>query len=215
MYCKYVFTGTNKSSLPGVNSIQDVLCIYATNVGWQDLCVLWKSQLNLIKSTRHWNWVLVEQTLVFESIYIVATLYRRPLIFKFYIRFDQIKELYTGTPNSDISILCTEHSGRNVNKPSAPTEVEGKELRLWCDIKVQQKNKLIYQVRANDFWLSGQYGKYNSNIFLFHPLGPFPSKNDALPLNSLFWSPHTAAYTDLTHQIVRFLVFIFLDFTKL
>ena len=40
------------------------------------------------------------------------------------------------------------------------------------------KNKLTYQVRANtyDFWLSGQYGKYNSNIFLFHPLGPFPSK---------------------------------------
>ena len=40
------------------------------------------------------------------------------------------------------------------------------------------KNKLIYQVRANinDFWLSGQYGKYKSNIFLFHPLGSFPSK---------------------------------------
>ena len=38
------------------------------------------------------------------------------------------------------------------------------------------KNKLIYQFRANiyDFWLSGQYGKYNRNIFLFHPLGPFP-----------------------------------------
>ena len=40
------------------------------------------------------------------------------------------------------------------------------------------KNKLIYQDRANtyDLWLSGQYGKYNSNIFLFHPLEPFPSK---------------------------------------
>ena len=36
------------------------------------------------------------------------------------------------------------------------------------------KNKLIYKVRTNtyDFWHSGQYGKYNSNIFLFHPLGP-------------------------------------------
>ena len=35
------------------------------------------------------------------------------------------------------------------------------------------KNKLIYQFRANtyDLWLSSQYGKYNSNIFLFHPLG--------------------------------------------
>ena len=40
------------------------------------------------------------------------------------------KELYTGTPNSDIRILCTVHCGRNVNKPSAPTEVEGKGLKL-------------------------------------------------------------------------------------
>ena len=41
-----------------------------------------------------------------------------------------IKELYTGTPNPDIRILCTVHYGRNVNKPSAPTEVEGKGLKL-------------------------------------------------------------------------------------
>ena len=35
--------------------------------------------------------------------------------------------------------------------------------------------QLIYQVRAKtyDFWLSGQYGKHNINIFLFHPLGPY------------------------------------------
>ena len=40
------------------------------------------------------------------------------------------------------------------------------------------KNKLIHQVKANtyDFWLSGQYGKYNSNIFLFQPLAHFPQK---------------------------------------
>ena len=38
------------------------------------------------------------------------------------------------------------------------------------------KNKLIFQVRANtyEFWLSGQYGKYNSNII--PPLGPFSLK---------------------------------------
>ena len=36
------------------------------------------------------------------------------------------KELYTGTPNSDIRILCTVHSGRNLNKPSAPIAVERK-----------------------------------------------------------------------------------------
>ena len=39
------------------------------------------------------------------------------------------KEPYTGTPNSDIRKLCTVHYGRNVNKPSAPTEVEGKGLK--------------------------------------------------------------------------------------
>ena len=78
---------------------------------------------------------------------------------------------------TQIYILYTVNCERNVNKPSAPTEVEGK-LTLWCDITVQQKNKLIYQVKVNtnDFWLSGQYGKCNSKIFFFHLLGPFPSK---------------------------------------
>ena len=49
------------------------------------------------------------------------------------------KELYTGTPKSDIRKLCTVLCGRNVNKPSAPTEVEGKGLKLGWDIPVQQK----------------------------------------------------------------------------
>jgi len=85
--------------------------------------------------------------------------------------------------------------GQDVNTPSSPTEVERKGLNLWCDITIYTptKNKLIYQIRANtyDFWLSGQYGKYISNIFLLHPLSPFPSK---MPLNSLFWSPPTAVH---------------------
>ena len=37
------------------------------------------------------------------------------------------------------------------------------------------KNKLIYQV-IMIFWLSGQYGKYNSNIFLFPLVCPLSSK---------------------------------------
>ena len=103
------------------------------------------------------------------------------------------KELFTGTSNSDIRNLCTVHCGRNVHKPSTLTEVEGKGLKLWCDIKVQQK---IYQVWTNTFWLSGQYGKYNINILLFHPLGPFPTKMmrcpwilcfDLLPLQTQIW----------------------------
>ena len=56
------------------------------------------------------------------------------------------KELYTGTPNSDIRtvyctvlcvLYCTVHCGRNVNKPSAPTEVEGKS----SDVIFQSNNK--------------------------------------------------------------------------
>ena len=112
------------------------------------------------------------------------------LFFDYFVEFAP-GTIYTGTSNSDICKLSTVHCGRNVNKPSAPTEVEGKGLKPWCDITVQQK---IYQVWANTFWLSGQYGNYNINIFLFHPLGPFPSKNYALPLNSMFWSPPTAVH---------------------
>ena len=68
-----------------------------------------------------------------------------------------------------------------------PHKLKGKDYS--SDVILQSnKNQLIYQVRANtyDFWLSSQYGKYNSNIFLFH--------DDALPLNSLFWSPPTAVH---------------------
>ena len=101
--------------------------------------------------------------------------------------------------------------GQDVNTRSYSTEVEGKGLKLWCDITIYSptKNKLIYQIRANTyaFWLSDQYGKYISNIFLFHPFSPSPQKClwilcfDLLPLQ----------YTNLTHEIWRFLVYIFLD----
>ena len=72
------------------------------------------------------------------------------------------------------------------------------------------KNNLIYQVRANayDFWIFDQYGKYNSIIFLFHPLGSFPSKMMRCPWILCFDLP--LQYTDLTHQIWWFLVYIFL-----
>ena len=94
------------------------------------------------------------------------------------------KEQYTGTANSDVRKLCTVHCGRNVNKPSAPAEVE-------------------------DFWLFGQYRKYNSNIFLCHPLGPFPSKMMRCPL-ILCFDLFPLQHTDLTHELWRLLVYIFL-----
>ena len=82
------------------------------------------------------------------------------------------KEVHTGTPNSDASILCIVQCERNMC-PHKSWRERSTALMWYYSPK---KNKLIYQVRANtnDFWLSGQYGKYNSNIFLL--LGPFPSK---------------------------------------
>ena len=68
------------------------------------------------------------------------------------------------------------------------------------------KHKLIY---IYDFWLSGQYGKYNSNIFLFHPKDPFHSKIMRCPW-ILCFDLLPLEYTDLTHEIWRFLVYIFL-----
>ena len=48
-------------------------------------------------------------------------------ILRITVRTVEYKELYTGTPNSDIRILCTAHCKQcNVNKTSALTEVEGK-----------------------------------------------------------------------------------------
>ena len=125
-----------------------------------------------------------------------------------------IKELYTGTPNSDIRKLCTVLWGRTGEcKQTQCPHRSWRERTKAMWYYSPTKNKLIYQVIANtyDFWLSGQYGKYNSNIFLFPPLGPFSLKNDALPLNSLFWSPPTAVQ-DLKHHIHiwRFLIYIFL-----
>ena len=78
------------------------------------------------------------------------------------------------------------------------------------------KNKLIYQVRTNtyDFWLYGQYGKCNSNILLFPPLGPFPSKMMRCPWILCFYLL-PLQYTDLTHEIWQFMVYIFLDYYML
>ena len=84
-----------------------------------------------------------------------------------------------------------------------------KALMWYCSPKI--KLIIIYQVRANtyDLWLSSQYGKYNSIIFLFHPLGSFPSKMMRCPW-ILCFDLLPLQYTDLTHQIWWFLVYIFL-----
>ena len=86
-------------------------------------------------------------------------------------------------------------------------------LMWYCSPTITQ----LYQVRANtsDFWLSGQYGKYNSYVFFIPPLGPFSLKNAALPLNSLFWSPLTAVHrfdaSDMAVPGLYFLLKIFLE----
>jgi len=77
------------------------------------------------------------------------------------------------------------------------------------------KNKLIYQVRANtyDFWLSCLYGKYNSNIFLFHPLpwGLIPQKWWVAPeLFVLISSPYSTQIWRIRYG-GSWGVYIFLD----
>ena len=61
--------------------------------------------------------------------------------------------------------------------------IQERPTQIYANFLLYTKNKLLYQVRANtfDFCLSGQYGKYNSNICLFHPLGPLPSKMMCCP----------------------------------
>ena len=44
-----------------------------------------------------------------------------------FFKLDSVKELYTGTPNSDIRKLCTVHCGRNVNKPMPQQKLKGKD----------------------------------------------------------------------------------------
>ena len=106
-------------------------------------------------------------------------------------------------PTQIFSKLCTVHCGRNVNQPSAPTEFEGKGLQLWWDIAVQQKTS--YYIKLERILMI--FG--NSNLFLCHPLGPFPSNMMRCPW-ILCFDLLPVQYTDLTHQIWWFLVYIFL-----
>jgi len=85
------------------------------------------------------------------------------------------KELYIGTPNLDIRVLCTVLCGRNVNKPSVPTEVEGKGPRALMIYYSPTKNKLIYQVNMIFGFLVNMENTIAIN-FLFPPVGPFSSK---------------------------------------
>ena len=123
---------------------------------------------------------------------------QKPILFYFCKESPKSRN-YTGTPNPDIRILCTLWEECK-EKTIAPQKLT-KALMWYFSLPI---NKLIYQVRANtyDFWLPGQYGKFNSNIFLFHPLGPFPSKMMRCPLILCvdFLQLH---YTDLTHEIWR------------
>ena len=119
---------------------------------------------------------------------------------------DQSKELYTGTPNSDIHILCTVHCGKNVNKPSAPTEVEGKGLQPNV---ILQSNKKQVNISSQSEYIWSIWKIQQQYIFIPTRQALFPQKwcvgpeffcFDLLPLQ----------YTDLTNEIWLFLVYIFL-----
>ena len=103
------------------------------------------------------------------------------------------------------------YSGRNVNKPSALAEVEGKGLKL-CDITVQQKPSSSIKFERILMIFGFLVNIENTiAIYSYSPLGPFSLKNDALPW-ILCFDLHPLQYTDLKHHIHiwRFLVYIFL-----
>jgi len=95
------------------------------------------------------------------------------------------KELYTGTPNSDLRILCTVHCKRNVNNLVLPQKLKGKDCS--SDVILQSNKK---QLLERILWLFGQYEKYNSNIFFFHPWALFPQKLCVAPEFFVLISSH-------------------------
>ena len=83
---------------------------------------------------------------------------------------------------------------------------------LWEESKQTQCPTPEVGYNTCDFWLSGLNGKYNRNIFLFNPLSPFPSKMMRCPW-ILCFDLLPLQYTDLTHEIWRFQVCVFLEKT--
>ena len=105
----------------------------------------------------------------------------------------RIKELYTGTPNSYIRILCTVHCGRNANKPSAPIEVEGKGLQLWCHITVQQKTSYKYIKLERILMIFGFLVNMENTIEIYSystPWALFPQKGCVVPEFFVLISSH-------------------------
>ena len=123
-----------------------------------------KNAITWLNESHHTQFVILRQW--------TTLLHKGPL--KIY--WSSHSNFYQGTiyRNAQLRYTHIMYCERNVNKPSAPTEVEGKGLKLWCDITVQKKVNI--SSKTYDFWFSGQYGKYNSNLFFFLPLGRFPSK---------------------------------------
>jgi len=121
---------------------------------------------------------------------------------------------YTGefSLNSDILKLCTVLCGRNVNKPSVPTEVEGKGLKLRCDITVQQKTSWYIKLEQRLMIYGFLVNMENTTAVYSYstPCTLFPQKWCVAPEFFVLVSPGPLQYIDLTHQIWRILVYIFL-----
>ena len=77
----------------------------------------------------------------------------------------------------------------------APTEVEGKGLKFWCDITFQQKTSQYIKLERIVVIFGFLVNMENTKQYiLIPPLRPFSLKNDGLPLNSLFWFSPTAVH---------------------
>ena len=81
-------------------------------------------------------------------------------------------------------------------------------LYMWEERKQTQCPHRSWRERTTT--LIWSIWKYNSNIFFFHPLVLFPEKMMRCPW-ILCFDLLPLQYTDLTHEIWRFLVYISLD----
>ena len=161
-----------------------------------------KNAITWLNESHHTQFVILRQW--------TTLLHKGPL--KIY--WSSHSNFYQGTiyRNAQLRYTHIMYCERNVNKPSAPTEVEGEGLQLRCDITVQQKTSKYIKLERIHMIFGFLVNMENSIAIYsyFTPWALFPQKIMRCPW-ILCFDLLSLQYTDLTHEIWRFLVYIFLD----